>query len=483
MSPALTAVLIALAQTDAGLDVLDVQTAASPKVTVDAEAGVDLLAANVVNTDPGAGDPAQMTAFELGLRALVHATAVDRHIHVDIDYQGRQPVGGNTSDSAIHLLNQAEVSADFLDKKVFVGLGRFFAPGSVLQSVDGLRAKLQLGPVELQVFGGRRAITSTRDGNVDFKTFLPIGGASASLLLPRLQAEIGASYGQDQVVVQTDTLEPTVSTIGSFSAYGRATVRPVDWLVAGAEVSTAQRASYLLGPTWNDVNLHVLSVDIFYAVFFLEVRPLKSLRVSYDFHFQNAALSQGGYVDPSTMQVVASEFQPRFIDNRVRIKWRPMALGWLGPEVRLRMRPDWDELRLGGFADLSPEWALGFCLRGSYTYEKMLQLGAALAPTDRSYWSASVGWRGRGLDLALGVSDVERSALPVSGRVYTPYNDTPDKPVDLSPFVVGAQRLTFLRAFWGNALFFAGVDFEQSLTDVRERRVFAQLGARLEKEW
>ena len=35
----------------------------------------------------------------------------------------------------------------------------------------------------------------------------------------------------------------------------------------------------------------------------------------------------------------------------------------------------------------------------------------------------------------------------------------------------------------GTDLWFAGVDFEQSLTDVRERRIFAQLGLRLEHEW
>ena len=49
--------------------------------------------------------------------------------------------------------------------------------------------------------------------------------------------------------------------------------------------------------------------------------------------------------------------------------------------------------------------------------------------------------------------------------------------------VLEAQRILFLRAFYGSDIWFAALDFEQSLADPRERRVFAQLGARLEKAW
>jgi hypothetical protein len=147
------------------------------------------------------------------------------------------------------------------------------------------------------------------------------------------------------------------------------------------------------------------------------------------------------------------------------------------------VRSDWHEWRIGANADLAPAWAKGFGLRASYAYEKMVQSGSIVPPSDRSSWSASVNWRWRGLDLALGASNVQRSAKPLGSRIYTPYDDTPDAPVDLSPFVLEAQRILFLRAFYGSEIWFAALDFEQSLADPRERRVFAQLGARLEKAW
>ena len=63
MIPAL--VVLTLAQLDAGIDVV---SSASVKATLDADVGIDLLAANVVNTGVGAGIPGandgQLTAFE-----------------------------------------------------------------------------------------------------------------------------------------------------------------------------------------------------------------------------------------------------------------------------------------------------------------------------------------------------------------------------------------------------------------------------------
>ena len=215
---------------------------------------------------------------------------------------------------------------------------------------------------------------------------------------------------------------------------------------------------------------------LFACLRFLELRPLKTVRIGYDFHFQNAQLFRDTALAGET-------FTPRFIDNRLRIKWRPFELGWVTPEARLRIRPEWREWRFGGALELACQWARGVYLRGTVMYEKMEQTGAAPAPPDRSYWSAAAGFRRGGLDLSAGASDVERSVLPLSGRVYTPYNDAPLAPVDLSPFVLSAQRIAFVRVFYGSDVWFAGLDFEQNLTDARERRFFAQLGARLEKEW
>lgn len=467
--------LIVLAQHDGGAadEPLDVVSHASPKATVDAEAATDFLAASNTNNDEGTGATPELTAFELGLRARVYATAVSRHLHVDFDYQGRQPVAGSAQNSAIHLLLKAEVSADFLDKKIFVGLGRFLPPSALMLPVDGLRARLHVWNLDVQVFGGRRAITSTRTGNVELSTFLPAVGGSATLTLSQLQAEVAVTYSQDQVV-PIDRAEP--QKFDSLSAYARATARPTDWLVLGAQVATAQRATYLLGPSWSDLSLRATSLDLFYVTGFVDVRPLRTLRIAYDFQYQQAQL----FRDP---ELFSDVFTPRFIDNRLRVRWRPFELGWLGPEARLRVRPEWNEWRVGGFIDLAPTWAYGFCLRGTVLYDKLVSNTAALAPPDRSYWALSLGFRRGGLDLQAGASNVQRSALPLSSRVYTPYDDTPTRPADLAPFVLEAQRIAFVRAFYGNDVWFAGVDFEQSLTDGRERRLFAQVGARLEKEW
>jgi hypothetical protein len=331
------------------------------------------------------------------------------------------------------------------------------------------------------VFGGRRAISSSDVSNVDFKTFLPAAGAAVGLSLPRLSGQLGFAYSRDQLPLLLGTTNPQVD---ASSGFVRATGRPLDWLVLGGEISLAQRADYVLGPTWNSISVTPANVDLFYALGFIEVKPSKSLRIVYDVHFQQAELFRGGVqLSAGDPAVTAVGFVPTYVDNRLKVKWRPFELGWLVPEARFRLRPDWNELRAGIGADLSPAWAMGLCVRASFAYDKRIQRGNLIPPADTSFWSASVGWRGHGLDVALGASDVERSALPISGRVYTPYNDTPTVTNDLSPFVLGAERIAFVRAFYGSSIFFAGVDFEQSLTDARERRVFAQLGARLDKEW
>lgn len=471
--------VVVLAQADGGARDVDVMSGASVNATIDAEAATDLLVASSVNDDVGAGTPAALDALELGLRGKLHATGFSRRAHFDFDYQGRQPIAGTSQNTAIHLLYQAELSVDLWERRLSLGLGRFVAPSAGFLPVDGLRAQVRLSKVELQLFGGRRAITSTRTGNVDLSTFLPAAGASAALSLERLRAEVVVSFNRDEVPLAQG---PT-SSFDAFSVTGRAVGRPFDGVTAGVDVSVAQRASYVIGPVWNSVALSARTVDLSSAVAFVEARPHKTLRIAYDFHFQQAWLFREGVRLDETAAVTADGFVPLFVDNRVRVRWRPFGLGWLGPDLRFRIRPDRHEWRVGAQADLAPDWAQGFCLRGGFTFEKMVRTGVELAPSDRSYWSASVGWRGKGFDVAAGASNVQRSVMPLSSRVYTPYDDTPTKPVDLSPFNLEAQRLGFVRAFYASGIWFGGLDFEQSLTDGRERRFFVQVGARLEKEW
>lgn len=473
----LALLIVVLAQADAGtsetVDAVDVQSHASPKATVDGMVATDVLYANSLNRNPTPPVEApELTSAELGIRALVSATAISRHLHLDVDYQGRQPIAGNVKNADIHLLNRAELSADFLDKLLYVGVGRFLAPSAVMLPVDGGRVVVHFRALELQVFGGRRAITSTRSGNVELSTFLPAVGGMAAVRFERVQAEAAVSFAGDQVPLPDGSQQ----SYNQLSSYARVTARPTDWLNAGGELALAQRATYVLGPTWSSAELRTRTADVFYAYVFADLRPHATVRVTYDFHFQNAALYRS---EPAAVNDVL--FVPQFMDNRLRIRWRPFGLGWLGPDVRWRVRPDRHEWRFGGRADLAPSWARGFCLRAHYMYELMAR-GVEL-PSDRSYWSASLGWRWSGLDLSAGVNNVQRSNLPLSSRVYTPYDDTPTQPVDLSPFMLEAQRTAFVRLFYSSDVFFAGLDFEQSLTDERERRVFAQVGARLEKVW
>lgn len=483
MTFALSAIaVVVLAQADAG-EAASLSEAAGPTVTVDAMAGVDVLAANVVNDSAGAGSPKELTAAELGLSARLHATALDTRLHVDVDYMGRQPFAGNSQDSAIHLLYQAEVSGEFLDRKLVVGLGRFLAPSAVMMPVDGLRAALRLSHFEVELFGGRRAITSSDVSNVGFSTFLPAAGGAVRLSLERVTAEAGATYSRDQLPLLMDSVNPTVD---ASSAFLRATARPLDWVTLGGELALAQRANYLLGPAWNTVDVSAQTVDLFYAVLFAQVRPSKNVRIDYDLHFQQAELFRQGLKlaadDPTVTQV---GFVPQFFDNRLRVRGRPFELGWLGIEGRYRVRSDWNELRAGAFADLAPGWAYGVCIRAGFSYDAMMKKGMVDPPADRSFWYASVGWRGKGFDVALGASDVERANQPLSSRIYVPagYEGGAALPVDLSPFVLQAQRIAYARVFYGNDLFFAGLDFEQNLVDGRERRVFAQVGARFDREW
>jgi hypothetical protein len=488
MTFALTAIAVVVLTQDAG-SAASISETAGPTVAVEAMAGVDVLAANVVNDSTGAGNPfpdagtpKELTAAELGISASLHATALDSRLHVDLDYMGRQPIAGNSQDTAIHLLYQAEVSGQFLDQKLTVGLGRFLAPSAVLLPVDGLRVALKLGQFQVQVFGGRRAISSSDTSNVSFSTFLPAAGGSASYGSSLLTAEAGATYSRDQLPLLMETVS---STVDASSAFARATSKPLDWLVVGGELALAQRANYLLGPGWNSVDVSAQTVDLFYALLFVELRPLKNVRVDYDLHFQQAELfRQGLQLSASDPTLTALGFVPQFIDNRGRVRVRPLELGWLGVEVRHRVRRDWNELRAGVNADLAPLWALGVCLRAGFTYDAMFRKQPGELPADRSFWYASLGWRGRGFDVALGASDVERANQPISSRVYVPPGyEGAALPVDLSPFVLGAQRIAYARVFYGTGIFFAGIDFEQNLVDGRERRVFAQLGARLDKEW
>ena len=77
-------------------------------------------------------------------------------------------------------------------------------------------------------------------------------------------------------------------------------------------------------------------------------------------------------------------------------------------------------------------------------------------------------------------------AAGVHALLLDPFGDWPEvdceRAEDLSPFVLEAQQVAFVRALWSGRTVFAGADVERSLRDA-EWRVFVQIGAVGEVRW
>ena len=82
-----------------------------------------------------------------------------------------------------------------------------------------------------------------------------------------------------------------------------------------------------------------------------------------------------------------------------------------------------------------------------------------------------------GFDVGTGVSYLERAAQPWSSRVHDA-----QRPADLSPFVLEAERLWLARMSYETQWAYVAVDVERSLED-DEYRAYAIAGGRLELAW
>lgn len=449
------------------------------------EVGLDLLRASSSQAGPGAGTPESMVAQEAGIRIRLRARELDRRLQISVDYQGREPIGGDVQDSALRLLYEGAVSYALIERHLVLAAGRFVAPSVVLLPIDGARAEIRVDRLTITPFGGRRAISTSRR-NIDFGSFLPAAGVSASWAGQVLMVDGAAGFSRDELVLIKSSTGEDKQTFDAPTGYLRLFVRPIPSLFVGGQAAFAQRAGYTLGPTWTRVQLRVHALDLWNGAIFSEWRPIPGFRLAHDLHTQRAGVFRDG-VDVSggaPVPSVPAVQDPTFTDNRFRVAVRPLDLGWVRAEFRLRVRNDRQERRYGGSVDLDQVAFRGLFLRGALAYEDIAFDAPAGPNLNRMLWSASAGYRIAGFDAEAGGSFIERKAGPISSRLFNPAPpNEPTAPVNLAPFVLEAQRILFARLFYAGELWFAGIDFEQNLENKSEQRLFAQLGVLLEEAW
>lgn len=447
----------------------------------DGEIGVDGFVATSTSAETAAGEPESMSAFELGLRARARLLEVDDRLEVVLDYRGREPLGGAFPNDSLRLFYRLDARFDVLAGDVTwnVGVGRFVAPSVVFLPVDGLRTEVSLASgLSFQAFGGRRAITTSRR-NVPFTRFLPAVGGAARFVRPWLQAEVIGAWARDEVPLVSSGDE-RVETWDAFNAALSVRVSPAEAWAVGGRLVFADRATYVLGPTWADVSLDV-KPGFYSGHLYGRWRPEDWVTLDLDLLGQQMGVARGG----TEFGESVADAAPSFVDTRLRAGFRPGTLGWVRPEVRLRARHDRTEVRWGGGVDALELGVPGLFAKGRLYVEHLF--GSAdpkWAPgVDRLSWSASAGWSGHGFDGEIGASAVERAANPVSGRRADAADPTlPERSEDLAPFVMETNEIAFLRAFYGARWWYVGVDVEHSLLDA-EWRAMLQVGALGRTAW
>lgn len=445
---------------------------------VDVEIGLDYLrASSSVTAATGVGPPGSFALQEAGMRLRLEARELQGRLRFDADYQGREPLPGDFENSPLRLLYRAEISFD-VSPALTIHAGRFDAPSLTFLIIDGAKVDLRVDKLVIAPFGGRRAISASRR-QLDFSEMLPAAGVYAGWIDRGLRLEAAGIYDEDQPVLTKGSSGEFVSETGAASAYARAFWR-IDQLMAGGHIGFAQRASYVLGPTWTDVTIEAQALDLWNGVAFLEWRPERVLRLGYHFHTQNSGVFRAATESP----VVIPGFEPYFTDNRLIAAYRVLDRAWLRGDGRLRLRKDRKEWRGGASLEADDLGVDGLHARVFAALEDVVFDEEGNPDLDRFLWSAAAGWRADfGLEIEAGASFVDLASGPLSGRFFDrAAPGEPSSPEDLAPFTLETQQIFFARAFYADELWFGGIDFEQSLQD-SELRLFLQLGLIVEAAW
>ena len=436
---------------------------------MDAHVGADFLRGEAKNDD------LSLSAQEIGVSIGLRLKELEDRLHLDVDYRGREAVGGDVQNNSLRLLYEAEIGYAVVDDTFTVSLGRFVPDAPLFVPTDGLRLDLSFSGVEVSAFGGRRAITSGRR-NVAVDHFLPSAGGSVRYRSKTFYVSLDGAFARDQVSLLTQNDDERIREFDAVGLMAHGAVRPTDDLLLGGSVSLAQRATYVLGPAWNGVELRTEALNLVNGLWFADWRILEMLRVAYQGHFQRTAIFRKGIIgEDDPIQ------DPNFFDNQVTVSAAPFELGWVRAHFRFRLRNDRREIRYGLSVEANELGIDGPYLLGRILFEDLsLDDGKNL---DRLLWKAAAGFRRFGIDAQAGVSFLERTAAPVSGLAFDPRNPgNPVDPTDLSPFVLEARKVFFFRLFYSGEFWFAGADVERNL-DGEEVRFLLQAGALWGAAW
>lgn len=449
------------------------------------EVVLDYFRSQSRNDGPGAGTPAELSAQDLGSRFLVSAR--EGRFSFVLDYHGREALSGDVENSTLRLLYAGYLEYEAIPGRLHLKAGRFLAPSTVLLPVDAVGLNYQRARWKASLFGGRRGVLTSRR-NVPFDEFLPAAGGALNWQGTNKSLQGVVAYAEEDAILLKgggDDQELD-RRYGSWNGYIHGWFRPRAELTIVGRLSMAERAGFVLGPDWEDVELDLQALDLFNGSLFVEYRPNRSLRWRYDVHTQRASVYRQGLTEDKQDEGALSfeDEEPKFTDHRLRATVQTFSRGWVRAEVRLRSRPERNETRFGAALDLH-DVSLGRLFLRGRVYHDVIDPESGHETrfdVDRTYFSGSVGMPFRSLETEIGVSRLRREASPYSGR--TVRNSEPDAPTrqdDLGLFTLETDSIAFLRLFYVRGLQFAGADFELNLDDRDELRLYLQLGTRWER--
>ena len=435
--------------------------------SLDSFVALDTLAASSRTEAANAGPPAT-SAVDIGVTVRAELLEARDRLVVGVDYRGRAPVAGEFRNREQHLLNRADVAWRLGRSEV--GVGRFFAPSAIWLAIDGVRATWRPRRWFVTGFGGRRAISLSRV-NVPLDVFLPVVGGQVGFVDRRVTADVAANVAGDRLVFGTPGNE-VEQDVTSGSVRARVAVRSSDRASLGGDVSVANDASYVVGPDIGDLLITIRAVSLYRANAWSSWRVARHARLTATFLHQQVAVTPE---ETSGLSLV----DPTFTDARVRGVFGKPTVGFVRPDVRLRLRSQRTELRVGGSAELHPTKVTGL-----YAFTRgWIERGLSSDPlANHLRWQLGGGWERGPAQLQAGVGVVDRAPGRVSGRVPDPGGTLQPNSDDLSPFVLEAQNIAFVRGFVTSRRWFVGADIEANLLD-REVRAFVQVGLLGRTSW